>query len=67
MANVLKMEKQILIKQLLDLGWSYRRIEVETGIRRETVSRYDPNHPRNIKELSAKSTSNASFKAISRP
>ena len=49
MANVLKMEKQILIKQLLTLGWTYRRIEAETGIRRETVSKYDPNHPRNSK------------------
>lgn len=48
MANVLKMEKQILIEQLVSLGWSYRRIERETGIRRETISRYDPKHPRNI-------------------
>jgi transposase len=46
MANTLKMEKQLLIEQLLKLGWSYRRIEDETGIRRETVSKYDPNHPR---------------------
>lgn len=46
MANVLKMEKQILIRELLALGWSYRRIERETGIRRETISRYDPNHAR---------------------
>lgn len=46
MANNLKMEKQILVKQLLKLGWSYRRIEEETGIRRETSSKYDPNHPR---------------------
>jgi len=49
MANVLKMEKQILIQQLLALDWSYRRIESETGIRRETISKYDPNHPRNSK------------------
>ena len=42
MANVLKMEKQILIRQLLALGWSYRRIQDETGIRRETVAKYDP-------------------------
>jgi transposase len=47
MANVLKMEKQILIKQLLALGWSYRQIEKETGIRRETVAKYDLNHPKN--------------------
>jgi transposase len=45
MANTLKMAKQILINQLLKLGWSYRRIQAETGIRRETVSKYDPNHP----------------------
>ena len=50
MTNVLKMEKQILIKQLLELGWTYRRVEAEAGIRRETVSRYDPNHPRSLKE-----------------
>lgn len=49
MANTLKMEKQILIQQLLELGWSYRRIQRETGIRRETISKYDPNHPRNQK------------------
>jgi transposase len=54
MANVLKMEKQILIKQLLALGWSYRRIQNETGIRRETVSDYDPDHPRNQTEGSSK-------------
>jgi len=41
MANVLKMEKQTLITELLALGWSYRRIEKETGIRRETVAKYD--------------------------
>ena len=51
MSNVLKMEKQILIQQLLSLGWSYRRIESETGIRRETVSKYDPNHPKNRRSV----------------
>jgi transposase len=30
------------IRALVELGWSYRRIERETGIRRETVARYDP-------------------------
>jgi IS30 family transposase len=35
------MEKQQQIKALLDLGWSYRAIEREIGIRRETISRYD--------------------------
>jgi len=47
MANTLKMEKQTLIKQLLELGWSYRKIEREIGIHRETVAKYDPNHPKN--------------------
>jgi len=30
------------IQALLELGWSYRRIERETGVRRETIARYDP-------------------------
>jgi transposase len=30
------------ILALIELGWSYRRIERETGVRRETVARYDP-------------------------
>ncbi|RME59125.1 IS21 family transposase [Candidatus Parcubacteria bacterium] len=46
MANVLKMDKQTLIKQLLDLGWSYRRIHRETGIHRDTIAKYDPRHPK---------------------
>ncbi len=40
MANVLELEKQHQIQALGRLGWSLRRIEQETGIRRETVSRY---------------------------
>lgn len=40
MANYLKMKKRQQVIALLDLGWSYRRIEAETGVRRETVSRY---------------------------
>lgn len=40
MANVLKHEKQEQIRSLGRLGWSLRRIEEATGIRRETVSRY---------------------------
>ena len=46
MSHILKMENRILIQQLLVLGWSYRRIEAETGIRRETISKYDPKHPK---------------------
>ena len=41
MANYLKMLKRKQVLALLELGWSYRRIQAETGVRRETVSRYD--------------------------
>lgn len=41
MSNYLKMPKKAQVLALLDLGWSYRRIEAETGVRRETVSGYD--------------------------
>src|SRR5262249_51603450 len=41
MANHLKMPKKSQVLALLELGWSYRRIERETGVRRETVSGYD--------------------------
>jgi transposase len=34
------MKKRQQVIALLELGWSYRRIEAETGVRRETVSRY---------------------------
>src|SRR5881397_1744612 len=39
--NYLKMHKRQQVIALLELGWTYRRIESETGVRRETVSRYD--------------------------
>jgi len=39
--NYLKMLKRQQVLALLELGWTYRRIEAETGVRRETVSRYD--------------------------
>src|SRR4051794_40783198 len=41
MPNYLKMPKKSQVLALLELGWSYRRIEAETRVRRETVSRYD--------------------------
>ena len=41
MGNHLKMADKQRILALLELGWSYRRIERETGVRRETVSGYD--------------------------
>jgi hypothetical protein len=40
MGNYLEMAKRQQVLALLDLGWSLRRIEAETGVRRETVSRY---------------------------
>jgi len=40
MANVLDAEKQQQILALGKLGWSLRRIEEATGVRRETASRY---------------------------
>lgn len=40
MGNYLKMAHKQQIQALLALGWSYRRIERETGVRRETVARY---------------------------
>jgi len=40
MGNVLKHEKQAEIRALGRLGWSLRRIEDATGVRRETISRY---------------------------
>jgi len=39
--NYLKMADRQRIQALLELGWSYRRIERETGVRRETIARYD--------------------------
>ena len=29
------------VLSLLELGWTYRGIQAETGVRRETVARYD--------------------------
>lgn len=40
MTNYLKMDKKEAVLALLRLGWGYRRIERETGVRRETVSKY---------------------------
>ena len=41
MANYLQMHKKQQVLALLELGWSYRRIQRETGVRRETVGDYD--------------------------
>ena len=45
MPNYLKMPKKSQVLALLELGWSYRRIEAETGVRRETVEPLRPGAP----------------------
>ena len=40
MGNYLKMADKQRIQALLELGWNYRRIQRETGVRRETIARY---------------------------
>jgi transposase len=52
MGNYLKMIDLQRIQALLDLGWSYRRIERETGVRRETISRYDNRRISNAAKVS---------------
>jgi hypothetical protein len=42
MGNYLKMSDKRRVLALLELGWTYQRIERETGVRRETVARYNP-------------------------
>lgn len=48
---------------LLELGWSYRRIEAESGVRRETVSRYDEARRSNAAQTFAGSTPRPRFAA----
>jgi transposase len=42
MGNYLKMADKQRILALVELYWSYRQIQRETGVDRETVARYDP-------------------------
>ncbi|MEP6496189.1 MAG: hypothetical protein ABJF01_26190, partial [bacterium] len=58
MGNYLQMAKTQQVHALLELGWSYRRIEAETGVRRETVSRYDARRRANAAKVFAGSPSN---------
>jgi transposase len=53
MGNYLKMSDKRRILALLELGWTYRRIQRETGVRRETIARYDPRRPPNAANVSA--------------
>lgn len=43
----------------MELGWSYRRIEAETGVRRETISRHDATRRTNAAKVFAGSPPNA--------
>jgi len=56
MGNYLRMADRQRILALLELGWSYRRIQRETGARRETVARYDPRRPSKPANLSTGSS-----------
>ena len=52
MGNYLKMSDIRRVLALLELGWTYRRIERETGVRRETIARYDPRRESKAANLS---------------
>ena len=52
MGNYLKMADKQRVLALLELGWSYRRIQRETGVDRETVARADPRRKSNATNLS---------------
>jgi len=59
MGNYLKMADKQRILALLELGWSYRRIQRETGVDRETVARYDPRREPKSAKVPAGPLSNA--------
>jgi hypothetical protein len=52
MGNYLKMSDKGRVLALLELGWTYRYIERETGACRETIDRYDPAHESQAANLS---------------
>jgi hypothetical protein len=59
MGNYLKMTDKRCVLALLELGWTYRRIQRETGVCRETIARYDPRRESKAANLSA--GSNAAY------
>jgi hypothetical protein len=63
MGNYLRMKDKRRILALLELGWPYRRIERETGVRRETIGRYDPRRAK-AANLSAGSNLSADDTAV---
>src|SRR6266571_4546154 len=62
MGNYLKMTDKRRVLALLELGWTYRRIEREAGVRCETIARDDPRRKSKAANLStgSESTSNVS-------
>jgi hypothetical protein len=59
MGSYLKMADRQRIQARLELGWSYRRIERATGVRRETVARYYPRRDSKPTKLSTGSGAKA--------
>ena len=59
MGNYLEVNRRQQVISLLELGWTYRRIESETGVRRETVSRYDRQRRSNAAKVTTGSPANA--------
>jgi IS30 family transposase len=57
MGNYLMMADKQRILALIELGWSYRRIQRETGVHRDTVARYDPRREPKPAKVTAGSTS----------
>jgi len=59
MGNYLEMADRRRILALLELGWSYRRIQRETGVDRGTVARYDPRREPKSAKVPTGPTANA--------
>ena len=59
MGNYLKMADKQRILALLELGWSHRRIQRETGTDRKTVARYDPGRQSESANVSTGPSANA--------
>lgn len=57
MGNYLTMADKQRILALLELAWSYRRIQRETGVHRDTVDRHDPRRVSKPADVSPNSTS----------
>jgi len=64
MGNYLQMADKQRILALLELGWSHRRIQRETGIDRKTVARYDPRRDPKSAKVSTGPVANAARVSI---